>query len=121
MALFFDDLFLGEFLRDKAISSMVETRRAPRFKVLKPARIGIARDAARGLVRDLSVTGAALELELPTDAPEKFTLVIPEDNLSLPCRVVWRRGYKAGVEFEDAADEKAGALDNHPNDERDRN
>jgi hypothetical protein len=67
---------------------MVETRCAPRFKVWKSARIGSDREAARCIVRDLSTTGAALELENPTDAPERFTLVIPEDSLSLPCRVI---------------------------------
>lgn len=84
---------------------MVETRRAPRFKVSKPARIGADRQAARCIVRDLSTTGAALELENPTDAPEKFTLIISEDDLHLPCRVVWRRGYKVGVAFEHALEE----------------
>jgi hypothetical protein len=83
---------------------MVETRRAPRFKVSKPARIGTDRRAARGVVRDLSTTGAALDIESQAEIPNQFTLMIPEDGLTIPCRVVWRRGYKIGVVFEPVAD-----------------
>lgn len=82
---------------------MVETRRAPRFKVLKPARIGAERKAARCVVRDLSITGAALEVENQGDVPDRFMLVIPEDGLNLPCHVVWRAGYRIGVAFEESA------------------
>ena len=81
---------------------MVETRRAPRFKVSKAARIGADRRAPRCIVRDLSVTGAALDVESQAEVPDQFSLVIPEDSLIVPCRVVWRRGYKIGVMFEDA-------------------
>lgn len=79
---------------------MVETRRAPRYRVAKAAKIGVARDALDCVIRDLSTTGAAIELENPKGAPDEFTLVIPEDSLSLPCRVVWRREFRIGVTFE---------------------
>jgi hypothetical protein len=81
---------------------MVETRRAPRFKVSKPARIGEGKNAAHCIIRDLSVTGAAVEVESQADAPDTFTLVVPEDDLALPSRVVWRRGFRVGIMFEDA-------------------
>jgi hypothetical protein len=79
---------------------MVETRRAPRFKVSKPARIGGEQNAARCIIRDLSITGAALEVESQADAPDKFTLTVPEDDLALSARVVWRRRYRIGIAFE---------------------
>jgi hypothetical protein len=81
---------------------MVETRRALRFKVLKPASIGGKKNAARCVIRDLSVTGAAIEIASQADVPDRFTLMVPEDNLALPSRVVWRRGYRVGIAFEDA-------------------
>jgi hypothetical protein len=81
---------------------MVETRCAPRFKVFKPAKVGDGKNAARCVIRDLSVTGAALEVESQKDIPDTFTLVVPEDNLMLPSRVVWRRGYRVGITFDDA-------------------
>lgn len=80
---------------------MVETRRAPRFKVSKPARVGDGKNAARCIIRDLSVTGAAIEVDSQGDVPDTFTLVVPEDDLILPSRVVWRRGYRVGVTFEE--------------------
>jgi hypothetical protein len=80
---------------------MVETRRAPRFKVSKPARIGDGKNATQCIIRDLSVTGAALEIESQSDVPDTFTLIVPEDNLVLPSCVVWRRGYRVGIAFED--------------------
>ncbi|MBN9008232.1 MAG: PilZ domain-containing protein [Rhizobiales bacterium] len=79
---------------------MVETRRAPRFRVTKAAKIGIARDARSCIIRDLSETGAAIEIENPKDVPDEFTLDITEDNLKLPCRVVWRAQFRIGVAFE---------------------
>ncbi len=81
---------------------MVETRRAPRFKVSKSARIGEGKNAAQCIIRDLSVTGAAVEVESQSDIPDTFTLVVPGDGLILPSRVVWRRGYRVGIMFEDA-------------------
>jgi hypothetical protein len=31
--------------------------------------------------------------------PEMFTLIVPEDKLRLPCRIVWRKGYRMGITF----------------------
>ena len=36
-------------------------------------------------VCDLSLTGASLEVFDAKNAPAKFTLVIPEDGLEIPC------------------------------------
>jgi PilZ domain-containing protein len=79
---------------------MVETRRAPRFRVTKAAKIGIARDARSCVIRDLSATGAAIEIENPKDVPDEFILDVLEDGLRLPCRVVWRTQFRIGVTFE---------------------
>ena len=79
---------------------MVETRIAPRHRMSKPAQIDYGGDKTPCTIRDLSVTGAALELfDLSATIPEAFTLVVPEDKLTLPCRVVWRNGYRMGVAF----------------------
>jgi hypothetical protein len=52
------------------------------------------------MVRDLSVTGAALEVSNQIGIPAKFLLVIPGDGLNLPCHVVWRKQYRVGVAFD---------------------
>ena len=79
---------------------MVETRAAPRYRVIKPAQIEYGGDRITCTIRDLSITGAALEVSGATVIPEKFTLVVPEDGLKLPCRVVRRTGFRIGVAFE---------------------
>ena len=81
---------------------MVETRIAPRHRVMKPAEIDHGGDKRfRRTVRDLSITGAALEVSDPTRViPEKFILVVPEDGLKLACRVVRRTNFRIGVEFD---------------------
>jgi hypothetical protein len=79
---------------------MVNTRVAPRFRVMKPAKIEYGGDKYPCTVRDISTTGAALELPDVIRLPEKFTLVMPKDGLSLPCHVVWRRDYRIGVAFD---------------------
>jgi hypothetical protein len=32
--------------------------------------------------------------------PKCFVLVIPDDELRLPCRIAWRKEYEVGVAFE---------------------
>jgi PilZ domain-containing protein len=80
---------------------MVETRIAPRFRVSKPAQIEYGGDKTPCTIRDLSVTGAALELsDRSATVPAAFTLIVPDDKLKLPCRVVWRTAFRMGVTFD---------------------
>jgi PilZ domain len=79
---------------------MVETRVAPRVRVMKAAKIDYGGDKYPCTVRDISTTGAALEFSEVIRLPDKFTLIMPDDRLKLPCNVVWRRGYRVGVSFD---------------------
>ena len=80
---------------------MVETRIAPRFRVSKPAQIELGGDKTCCIIRNLSVTGAALQLpDGSATVLAAFTLIVPEDNLKIPCRVVWRSAFKIGVAFD---------------------
>jgi PilZ domain len=79
---------------------MVETRAAPRYRVMKPAQIEYGGDKSTCTVRDISTTGAALEVPDPAIIPEKFTLVLLEDGLKLACCVVRRTGFRIGVAFD---------------------
>jgi hypothetical protein len=52
-------------------------------------------------IRDLSVTGAALEIsEVNGIIPAAFNLILPDEGLKLPCHVVWRREFRIGVAFD---------------------
>jgi PilZ domain len=82
---------------------MVETRLAHRHRILKAAKIEFGGDAIDCMVRNLSVTGAVIDVSNQISIPAKFLLVIPGDGLHLPCHVVWRKEYRIGVAFGEAA------------------
>jgi hypothetical protein len=82
---------------------MVETRIAPRYRMNKPAFAEYGGDKYPCSVRDLSTTGAAIEFSETVgfiSIATAFTLVIPDNGLRLPCRVVWKRDYRMGVTFD---------------------
>ena len=79
---------------------MVETRVAPRIRVMKAAKINYGGDKYPCVVRDISSTGAALEFPDLIRIPDEFTLIMPDERLKLLCRVVWQRDYRVGVRFE---------------------
>jgi hypothetical protein len=51
-------------------------------------------------VRNLSATGAALEVVSPLYIPGRFKLIVQTDNLNRPCHVVWRKERRIGVAFD---------------------
>ena len=81
---------------------MVDDHRvAPRRRLLKAGKITFGGGAAFDCtIRNLSETGAALEVISPVGIPERFTLVVEADQRHLPCRVVWRKEKRIGVHFE---------------------
>jgi hypothetical protein len=79
---------------------MIETRITRRHRVMKTGRIEFGNIAIDCIVRDLSVTGAGLEVSSQTGIPERFSLIVPCDRLRLPCTVVRRGGYRIGVVFD---------------------
>jgi hypothetical protein len=79
---------------------MVDTRAAPRFRVTKPARIEHGGEKVICTLRDLSLTGASLEVTNPAVIPPNFTLIVPEDGLKLSCRIVRRTDFRIGVTFD---------------------
>lgn len=79
---------------------MLETRRSPRYLVLKVGSIEFGGGAIDCTVRNISATGAAIEVEGQTGIPARFILVVPGYGLQLPCHIVWRRPYRIGVVFD---------------------
>jgi hypothetical protein len=79
---------------------MFETLIAPRHRVSKPATINFGRGTIDCMVRELSITGAALEVPNPIGIPASFTLMVPGDGLQLRCHIVWRTEYRMGVAFD---------------------
>jgi PilZ domain len=79
---------------------MVETRIAPRVRVAKPAVIEYGGDKTPCTIRDISITGASLEVSQAREVPSTFILTLSEDRLVLRCRVVWRKDFRLGVAFD---------------------
>ena len=75
-------------------------RTAPRRRVLKAGSIQFGGGAIDCTVRNVSETGAALDVVTPLFIPERFTLAVQADQLSRPCRIVWRKERRIGVTFE---------------------
>jgi hypothetical protein len=76
-----------------------EKRIASRHRVLKAGNILFGGGAIDCTVRNLSQTGAALDVASPMGIPENITLLIPADDKKFDCRVVWRKECRIGVMF----------------------
>lgn len=50
-------------------------------------------------VRNLSETGACLEVESPLGIPEAFDLMIASEQIIHHCKTVWRSAHRIGVAF----------------------
>ena len=79
---------------------MSEHRIATRHRILKAGTIEFSGDAISCTVRNISDTGAAVEINSPLWFPDRFTLSITSDGLRRPCHIVWRKEKLIGVAFE---------------------
>jgi PilZ domain len=94
------NLVVRDIFTNADINLMVETRRAPRHRVLKAGTIEFGGGGIDCTVRDLSTTGAALRVTSAIGIPDNFTLVVLGDRLRLLCHVVWRKEFQIGVAFD---------------------
>jgi len=77
-----------------------EHRKEPRQRTFKGGTISF--DRAAGIdcvVRNISKSGACLEVQSPLGIPEQFTLVVKPDDLKRSCQVAWRSAGRIGVLF----------------------
>ena len=51
------------------------------------------------IIRNMSDTGAELEVENPVGIPDDFTLLIRPEIIKRNCQVVWRTKRRIGVRF----------------------
>ncbi|MCA1453033.1 PilZ domain-containing protein [Bradyrhizobium sp. BRP22] len=78
---------------------MEERRSNQRHRTLKAGTISFGGGAIDCTVCNLSERGAALDVASPLGIPERFTLVVESERLQRPCRVVWRKEKRIGVQF----------------------
>jgi PilZ domain len=78
----------------------IEKRATRRHRVLKGATIAFGGNDVACTVRNLSSTGAALDLASGMSLPPSFMLVIETDRIIRRCRPVWSREKRFGVAFD---------------------
>jgi PilZ domain len=83
----------------EALQVMDNKRGAPRQRVLKSGTIEFHGGAIDCVVRNISDTGAALDVASPVGIPAEFKLLVSGDGVQQHCRVVWRRDKRIGVRF----------------------
>jgi hypothetical protein len=76
------------------------TERTPRLRTYKGGRINAERMPGMDCtIRNLSETGACLEIDSALVPLDEFNLVIKPEYLNRRCRVAWRKPGKIGVHF----------------------
>src|SRR5882724_9453835 len=92
----------GRFRRinARAFCPMDEHRGSPRLRTFKGGAIlfGTA-VAVECIIRNMSDTGACLEVTSLAGIPDTFTLLIRPELRKRACAVVWRSAQKIGVRF----------------------
>ena len=79
---------------------MEERRTMVRRRVYKAGKIALHNAASiAGVVKNISDTGAMIEIPSLVSIPNEFTLVIESEQLTRPCQVVWREPTRMGVRF----------------------
>jgi hypothetical protein len=79
---------------------MSEKRNSSRRRVLKVGTIVLKSGGGISCrVRDLSETGACLEVASQFGIPDGFTLQIEGDHIQRPSRVAWRKDKRIGISF----------------------
>jgi hypothetical protein len=78
---------------------MTENRSSPRQRAFKGGSISTPNGIIACTIRNLSETGALIELAAPAVVPDAFILVIKPELLKRSCEVAWRRENRIGVRF----------------------
>jgi hypothetical protein len=80
--------------------TMEESRITSRGRIFKAGTIEFGGGGIDCTVRNLSKTGAALEVLTPLFIPDRFTLFMPSDQFKRSCHIVWRKDKLIGVAFD---------------------
>jgi hypothetical protein len=78
---------------------MEERRPTPRARMLKSGKILLGKHAVPCTVRNLSDTGACLQVQTTEGLPGEFVFAMT-DRPPRSCKVIWRDENKLGVQFQ---------------------
>ena len=81
---------------------MYERRKWPRLRVLKSAKLVLAKSTFFDcVVRDLTIGGARIEIPNAIDLPKELEAAFGSGSSTRPCRLIWQTISAAGLEFLD--------------------
>jgi len=81
---------------------MEEKRRHPRTDTDEPAFVSSGGSVMRCVVRNVSLEGAAIDVENAAFVPQRFRLVMANDaSIVHECRVAWIQKNRIGLTFID--------------------
>jgi hypothetical protein len=79
---------------------MDDRRSEPRLRTFKAATIEFDGAGIDCTVRNMSATGASLEVPSPVGIPHEITLNVPTRQLRRHGYIVWRKQKRVGVTFD---------------------
>ena len=91
----------GDSGAQQAVATMEQKRAALRQRVLKAGTIEFSGGTIDCTVRNVSETGAALEVASPVGIPAEFNLLISGSRSRRRCQVMWRTESRIGVAFKE--------------------
>jgi PilZ domain len=78
---------------------MEERRKHPRTEINEPAYVSSGGSVMSCNVRNISIEGAAIDVENPAFVPANFRLVMANDSTVYECRIAWIQKNRIGVTF----------------------
>jgi len=87
----------------------------PRYEVSHPVSLLIGNKGCSVFceLKDMSITGAKLASVPVRYLPERFSIQITSENVTVPCRLRWIEGKEAGVQFVGPPDYHTNIYDEH--------
>jgi PilZ domain len=94
--------YWGPFLIAPASKSFAvsENRKNVRLRTLKAGVIAFDQGTISCVVRNISVSGACLEVASPMGIPDSFTLLMESDHIKRQCHVAWMKDKRIGIHFD---------------------
>jgi hypothetical protein len=80
-------------------SPAADKPKPPLRKVFKTGKIYFGKTSEVCTVREMSATGASIELADPAHVPDQFKLVLEMESASRSCAAIWRKDRQIGVRF----------------------
>jgi hypothetical protein len=93
--------YLGSYLivLESKPLAVSDNRKNVRLRTLKAGVIAFDKGSISCIVRNVSVSGACLEVASPLGIPDTFTLLIESDHIKRSCHVAWMKDKRIGIKF----------------------